>query len=78
VHELCCLRDYPNTFLSATPQEIVANKSLQLKAIVGLWPANAVGDDIQVRLEGFQLCLQIHAAVGSCLRAIDSWNCQGV
>ena len=30
-------------------QEIVAAKSLQLKGIVGIWPAAAVGDDIQVR-----------------------------
>lgn len=78
MHNSCCLRDFLNTLLSAMPQEIVANKSLQLKAIVGLWPANAVGDDIQVRLEGFQLCLQTHVAVGSCLPAIDAWNCQGV
>lgn len=26
----------------------MATKSLQLKAVVGIWPANAVGDDIQV------------------------------
>jgi Vitamin B12 dependent methionine synthase, activation domain len=29
-------------------QEIVATKSLQLKAVVGIWPASAKGDDIQV------------------------------
>ena len=30
-------------------QEIVATKALQLKAVVGIWPASAKGDDIQVR-----------------------------
>ncbi len=29
-------------------QEIVANKSLQLCGIVGIYPANSMGDDIQV------------------------------
>ena len=29
-------------------QEIVAAKSLQLKGVVGIWPASAVGDDIEV------------------------------
>lgn len=31
-----------------TTQDIVANKSLQLCGIVGIYPANSVGDDIQV------------------------------
>lgn len=38
----CC-----NDFSS---QEIVAGKKMQLKAVVGIWPASAVGDDIQVLL----------------------------
>ncbi len=32
--------------------EIVANKSLQLKAVYGLFPANAVGDDVEVYTNG--------------------------
>ena len=38
-HTSCCAANF---------QEIVATKALQLKAVVGIWPASAKGDDIQV------------------------------
>ena len=46
-----CPRCKPCASLSPSPaarQDIVANKRLRLKGIVGIYPANSVGDDIEL------------------------------
>ena len=45
---LSCSRWPPAPCTPALPQDIIAHKKLRLVGVVGIYPANAVGDDIEV------------------------------